>query len=204
MPSFPMNGATFPRRAETSSLVHSPIGTCARRVGVARTEGRSLPALSGRRRLLPRCARLPGDMLWPAERIGVVSLFCPSNYARGKQVGFHAEDRGWDTWGAQAYLFPYQSAEMVLTSPLFVQHRRSGPSGGNRNIDSVVGHWCRESRMPYFVHAPSLVEHVGVTSTLYPTAGIWGNRATVDFVGEQCDVSSSLATSESNIQKRKP
>jgi hypothetical protein len=144
------------------------------------------------------------QVLWPAERIGVVSLFCPSNYARGKPAGFHAEDRGWDTWGAQAYLFPYLSAELVLTSPIFVQHRRSGPSSGSRNIDSVAGHWCRESRLPYFVHAPSLVQHVGVTSTLYPTAGIWGNRATVDFVGEQCDMSSSLATSESNVQKREP
>jgi len=140
--------------------------------------------------------------LWPAERVGVVSLFCPSLYARGKLPGFHVEDRGWDTWGAQAYLFSPFSAESLLTSPIPIQHRRCGPAGGARNIDSVVGHWCREARLPYFVHSPSLVQHIGVTSTLYLGAGIWGNRAAGDFVGEQRDLLNDSAVLGSSSQKQ--
>jgi hypothetical protein len=130
--------------------------------------------------------------LWPAERIGVVSLFCPTHFGRGKPKGFHVEDRGWDAAGAQAYLFSYASAEALLASPLVLRHRHSGPAGGSRNIDSIVGLWCRETRLPYFVHVPSLVEHVGATSTIYRAAGLWGNRAAADFVGETYDVSTSM------------
>lgn len=139
--------------------------------------------------------------LWPAENVGIVSLFCPSHYARGKPPGFHAEDRGWDTWGAQAYLFPSTAVARLLTDPLFLQHRRSGPAGGSRNIDSLVGHWCRTSQFSYFVHAPSLVQHIGVTSTLYPTGGVWGNRAAADFLGEEHDLCEVLPSSDRSTNR---
>ncbi|MBS0207956.1 MAG: hypothetical protein JSS27_03285 [Planctomycetes bacterium] len=122
--------------------------------------------------------------LWPAEKVGVISLFCPSHYARGKPAGFHVEDRGWDTWGAQAYVFSPAAADALLSSPVVWNHRRTGPNEGNRNIDSVIGYWCRQTKLPYFVHTPSLAQHVGTTSTLYYGASTWGNRIAADFMGE--------------------
>ena len=47
-------------------------------------------------------------------------------------------------------------------------HRGFGPKGGLKNVDSVVGAWCRRAGRPYFVYRPSLAKHTGETSTLWP------------------------------------
>lgn len=114
--------------------------------------------------------------LWPAPRVGVVSVYSPSHYAQGKPAGFLVEDRGWDSWGALAYIFPNPSARALLSDPMVIDHRHHGPADGLRNIDSVVGLWCQRSGLPYFVHAPSLAQHIGETSTIYPGASIDGWR----------------------------
>jgi hypothetical protein len=127
--------------------------------------------------------------LWPSDRVGVVSLHCPSHYARGKPPGFHLEDRGWDSWGAQAYLFPNNSVFELLAASAAWTHRKTGPANGSRNIDSVVGQWCRGARLPYYVHAPSLAEHIGNSSTLYGSVGaLFGKRRSADFIGEDTDL----------------
>ncbi len=119
--------------------------------------------------------------LWPAPRVGVVSVYSPSHYAQGKPPGFHVEDRGWDSWGALAYIFPNPSARALLSDPMVIDHRHHGPADGLRNIDSVVGLWCRRSGLPYFVHAPSLAQHIGETSTIYPGASLDGWRIADSF-----------------------
>jgi hypothetical protein len=119
---------------------------------------------------------------------GIVSLFCPSHFGRGHEApGFHVEDRGWDTWGALALVFSRETLESLLSDCGVLAHRRSGPSGGMRNIDSVIGAWCRASGRHYFVHAPSLAQHIGKTSTLHLGAGMFGNRVAADFIGESAD-----------------
>ena len=111
------------------------------------------------------------EHLWPAPRVGVVSVYCPSHYAVGQEQGFHVEDRGWLSWGALAYVFPNSSARALLCDPQVVGHRDRGPAGGLRNIDSVIGRWCRDAENPYFVHVPSLAQHIGATSTIWVRAG---------------------------------
>ena len=120
--------------------------------------------------------------LWPAPDVGVVSIYCPSHYGRGKPWGFHREDRGWHTWGALAYAFPNPSARALISDRQVVDHRHNGPRGGDKNIDSVVGAWCARVRLPYFVHVPSLAEHIGETSTIYAHAGTRGRRHANKFV----------------------
>ena len=106
--------------------------------------------------------------LWPARDVGVVSLHTPSHFAVGKPRGWHVEDRGWDAWGAQAYVFPNRSARAFLSDPAVLDHRGFGPDGGRIHADCVVGAWCRRSGRPYLVHSPSLSRHTGETSTLWP------------------------------------
>lgn len=105
--------------------------------------------------------------LWPAPEVGVVSVYCPSHYAVGRLPGFYIEDHGWSTCGALAYLFSNPSVRRFLGHSLPVDHRHHGPAQGSRNIDSLVGGWCREVGLPYYVHAPSLAEHIGMASTLW-------------------------------------
>jgi hypothetical protein len=75
-----------------------------------------------------------------------VSVYCPSHYAKGLSDGYHPENRGWQNWGALAYIFPPQSARELLQHPRVLAHRREGPRDGLKNIDSVVGRCCK--RMP--------------------------------------------------------
>jgi len=104
--------------------------------------------------------------LWPAPEIGVVSVYCPSHYAVGKDAGFCCENRGLDSWGALAYLFSNPSIRRFLSDPQPIDHRHHGFQDGLRNIDSIVGNWCKLAELPYYVHNPSLAQHIGDTSTL--------------------------------------
>jgi hypothetical protein len=122
--------------------------------------------------------------LWPAATVGVVSLYCPSHYSQGRATGMHVITEGWLSWGALAYAFPGAAARQILLHPSALEHRRRGPHGGLRNVDSVVGAWCVETALPYYVHVPSLVQHIGHTSTLYPDASAAGKRVASDFVAD--------------------
>ena len=138
--------------------------------------------------------------LWPADRIGVVSLYSPSPEPEDGGPGFHIESDGWNTWGAAAYVFSNASARALLCDRRVMNHRQRGPADGMRNVDCVVGRWCRESGLPYYVHLPSLAEHIGETSTLFPQAEAKGKRHAQTFVGEDVDARSiGTATAEPSV-----
>jgi hypothetical protein len=126
-------------------------------------------------------------VLWPSTDAGVVSIYCPSIYAVGQPRGFHLEDRGWRNWTAQALIFSNPAARGFIADLGVVNHRHHGRREGMRNIDCVVGHWCRQAGRPFYVHAPSLAQHVGEASTLYPRATASGRRSSSTFVGEDFD-----------------
>ncbi|WP_339733796.1 hypothetical protein [uncultured Gimesia sp.] len=114
--------------------------------------------------------------LWPASEIGVVSIYCPSHYQQQTTPGFIREDRGWKSWGALAYIFSNPSARSLLSDSVVLNHRGFGPAEGMHHIDAVVGLWCERQQLPYFVHSPSLAQHIGETSTIYPKASVVGHR----------------------------
>ena len=122
------------------------------------------------------------SQLWPTANVGVISPYCPSHVGLSKPWGFHAENRGWNTWGALAYIFPNSSARALITDSLVVNHRHHGPRDGLQDMDSVVGNWCARTARSYFVHVPSLAEHIGATSTIYPHASNRGWRRANHFV----------------------
>ena len=119
--------------------------------------------------------------LWPAAAVGVVSIYTPSHWSKGKTPGFHEERHGWASWGALAYIFPNPSVRALLSDPLFIKHRHHGAAEGMRNIDSLVGAWCESAKLPYYVHVPSLVQHIGDTSTIWTKASATGPRRAGDF-----------------------
>lgn len=137
--------------------------------------------------------------LWPSPDVGVVSLYCPAGWSRGKTAGFHVDNRGWGAWGAHAYVFTNQSARDFIGHPLVLDHRQFGPAEGRRNVDSIVGEWCSLAQKSYFVHVPSLTQHIGKFSAIYDKAVLGGDRVAADFPGENVDVTdlmNSLLKSE--------
>ncbi|HUY36903.1 MAG TPA: hypothetical protein VMV69_29560 [Pirellulales bacterium] len=125
--------------------------------------------------------------LWPGTEVGVVSIYTPSHWSKAPGVlaesrGFHHVRHGWESWGALAYVFPNRSLRALLVDPLFVNHRHHGAAEGQRNIDSVVGAWCESAGLAYYIHMPSLVQHIGDTSTIWKSASASGPRRAADFV----------------------
>lgn len=121
--------------------------------------------------------------LWPAAEVGVVSIYTPSHWSEGRTPGFHPVRHGWASWGALAYAFSNPSLRALLADPLFIKHRHHGAADGLRNIDSAVGAWCEAAGLPYYIHVPSLVQHIGDTSTIWTRASASGPRRAADFIG---------------------
>ncbi len=123
--------------------------------------------------------------LWPkGPRIGVVSLHTPSHLTAEKSKGFFHAELGWSAWGAQALIFPNAAARAFLSDSKVIEHRQKGILDGTKNVDSVIGDWCARTKHHFWMHAPSLTEHIGATSTLWPGLGLDGRRSSADFPGE--------------------
>ena len=126
--------------------------------------------------------------LWPSNRLGVISLHTASHFARDDVSGFFPATVGWGAWGAMGYVFPNPSARALMRDPLVVNHRNRGRAEGLHNVDSVVGEWCLRAGLDFYMHAPSLCQHIGQTSTLWKNNSLEGRRSASDFPGEEIDI----------------
>ena len=139
--------------------------------------------------------------LWPSGKVGLVSVYCPAVYVR-RVRGLHCVDAGWSLISALTCVFPNAAARSLLGHARVLSHRRSGPYGGVKSIDAVIGRWAKDCGLPAYFHTPSLAQHTGDTSTVWPTATNEGQRHASDFVGEDFDAAhfalenTSVASSE--------
>lgn len=89
-----------------------------------------------------------------------------SPYVMGKDVprnavdGWHELHSGWEFWGALALCMKRDAVVQLLEAPRFVNH----PT--NQQVDALVAATMLDLGRPSYVHVPSLVDHIGVTSTL--------------------------------------
>ena len=119
--------------------------------------------------------------LWPDENVAVVSLYCPEPYTR-RRSGWHRFGGKW-VWGAQAFVFPNQAARQFVVDQDVVEHRWTGRLK-HAQIDVVVGDWALRKQMNVYYPVPSLVQHIGQTSTLWPAGRVTGNRRASLFLGD--------------------
>jgi hypothetical protein len=120
-------------------------------------------------------------ILWPAEPIGAVSLYCSSMYTR-PSAGWHRFDGEWQ-WGALAFLFSRESARQFLGDPLVLAHR-SRNDEGLADADLLIGRWSAQRELPIYFPTPSLVQHIGETSAIWPSARAFGSRRADQFAGD--------------------
>lgn len=127
--------------------------------------------------------------LWPHPRTGVVSLHTPSHHVPEDAAtrGFFPREVGWAAWGAMAFVFSNASARALLRHPAVINHRSRGTGEGLCNVDSVVGHWCHLAGFEFYLHCPSLTQHIGLTTTLWSRDSLEGRRSASDFPGEDYD-----------------
>lgn len=119
------------------------------------------------------------QVLWLADPPGLVSLYCSSAYTM-TQSGWHRCAERWN-WGALAIVFPRALAVRFLTDEQALEHRWQ--PYGDRYIDDVIGDFCIRHDIPIHYPCPSLVQHIGESSTLWPGVTATGYRRASQFAG---------------------
>ena len=119
------------------------------------------------------------QVFWPSKPPGIVSLYCSSAYTRAES-GWHTMEEEWN-WGALAFVFPRARAVQFVTDPEVIRHRWT--TGGLKLVDEVVGKWALRAGLPIHYPTPSLVQHLGRTSTLWAGVGSAGFRRADTFAG---------------------
>ncbi|TWT54912.1 hypothetical protein Pla22_25660 [Rubripirellula amarantea] len=114
------------------------------------------------------------------QRIGsrsIASLFCSGVEAK-QNTGWHRRDNEIQ-YGAQAFVFGKEAMHQWLASFADTQPKGENPQVG---IDGRIGRWAWRKRIPIWLPHPSLVWHLGETSTLWGDAQPLGPRQASDFL----------------------
>jgi hypothetical protein len=122
------------------------------------------------------------SVLWPDEPVGAVSLYCPQIYTQ-TEPGWHRRADVW-VYGALAFLFPRDSAKRFIADLTVLEHRWSQRNEGRAQIDLTIGQWAQRNALPIYYPTPSLVQHIGDTSTLWARARALGARKADRFAGD--------------------
>lgn len=119
--------------------------------------------------------------LWPDDQTGCVSIYCSAAYHQEKQ-DWHRFQGKW-LWGALAFIWPRESLIHFLGHNGLMWRYADKRTGGLRRSDRVVGNWHVEHQKSMWYCSPSLVQHIGNTSTIYgPGNKARGKRAAKQFV----------------------
>ena len=110
-----------------------------------------------------------------ADRFEAVSLYCAHD-EQAADDGWAPLDQRW-TLGAVAIAYSRAAARDFIASPELIARGLGGDQGGQRaGIDTAIGHWLAARGGAMLRPTPSLVEHIGETSTIWPNAPALGNR----------------------------
>ncbi|QDU59997.1 hypothetical protein Pan216_08340 [Planctomycetes bacterium Pan216] len=131
---------------------------------------------------------LEDHVLWPDRQCGALSLFCSSGYsgpshAKG-EPGWHSfGERKW-VWCALCFVWSRERLMSFLASDVAMQWRIKGGESSRRKVDVTIGKWAQAAKTPIWYPYPSLVEHIGETTTMWSRgAGLGGRRVSKQFVG---------------------
>ncbi len=107
------------------------------------------------------------------------SFFTPQQYAG--RLGWNEIKEGANLWMAQMYMFPQHVVSALLHS------NEIWRIPGQSSIDNRIGLWAKYNNKKVYYHTPSLVKHIGHTSSIWPKAVLEGGRTEVNFPGEDFD-----------------
>jgi hypothetical protein len=125
--------------------------------------------------------------LWPGDRLAVVSLYNPLSPKATMDLAGYLPFPGGGLPGALALVFPNFAVRMLLSDQRVLLHCRRGPSHALKLIDVVVGEWAQRNQLLAWSYSPSLAQHVGDTSSIWPESEDRVTRQSASFVGETFD-----------------
>jgi hypothetical protein len=121
-------------------------------------------------------------MPWPSQAPALVSLYCSAHYT--------AVEPGWCAWtsiweyGALAFVFPRELAEAFLSDQGVRGYGARPTAWGTGGIDTIIGQWAGRSGVTIYRPTPSLVQHIGDVSALWPTSRAVGLRTAALYLGD--------------------
>ncbi|MEM9364511.1 MAG: hypothetical protein AAGD07_00840 [Planctomycetota bacterium] len=121
-------------------------------------------------------------VLWPWDGPCMASLYCSKKYNQST-AGWHLFPESW-VWGAVAFVFSNAAVKQILTSPALLAHRSQPGRDGLSKIDVVLGQIAKEQDIPLIFPSPSLVQHIGTTSTIWDHARAVNARYADQFIGD--------------------
>ena len=116
----------------------------------------------------------PGDAAAFADRIAAVSLYTAAEVQRTESGWTPAANR-WEL-GAVAVVYSRAAVASFLGSPRILARGLSASDSRTAGIDTEIGWWLEGCGERMWHATPSVVEHIGETSTIWPTARALGNR----------------------------
>ncbi len=122
-------------------------------------------------------------VLWPGHKPGLVSLYCSSAYTKD-EPGWYTHNGLW-LWGALAFVFSRELAREFVTDLRVFDHRRARLNEGLANIDIVIGAWAVRRGLAVWYPTPSLVQHIGDSSSIWPASLAEGPRRADWFAGNE-------------------
>jgi hypothetical protein len=124
------------------------------------------------------------------DQLGVLSIYTPPHHAKKAKGLFCIHDesyRGGFMWGTQAVLFTKTSLASFLSSKNVADHLRTETGRENKNRDSAIGMWAKQSGHRVYYHTPSLVQHADKESTIGHE-----HHEALDFVGKDFDATALI------------
>ena len=122
------------------------------------------------------------QMLWPGRSTAMVSLYCCEVDSR-PESGWHRRRRSWPS-GAHVFVFPPQLAKAFVMDPSVFAHRWEPDPVWARCVGDLIDNWARDRRLDVWFPTPSLAQHIGHASTLWPGARAVGSRRADRFAGD--------------------
>ena len=103
---------------------------------------------------------------------------------RGKGAGWHQLNEPW-SWGALAFVFSRPVLERFLVDPDVPATPVEGATGpAKAGIDALIGRWAARHGVPIHYPCPSLAQHTGDISVLWPAQRAVGNRHADRFLAD--------------------
>ena len=118
---------------------------------------------------------------WPGRKPCLMSLYC-GDADTGPTPGWH-QCEGPMKGGLHALVFPRELVKAFLTDRNVFEHRWNADERAATSIGGVISLWAFERDIPVWLPTPSLVQHIGDTSTIWPMARATGNRRARWFAG---------------------
>ncbi len=120
-------------------------------------------------------------VLWPGRTSCLVSLYC-IDADTAIEPGWHPS-AGQVRSGPVALVFPRDLAKAFLGDRDVIEHRWHADEATATAIGGVISSWADRRGIPVWLPTPSLVQHIGDTSTLWPMARAQGTRRARRFAG---------------------